>query len=334
MSSCPYLKSPLRQLTVLALGFATVLCSAAVAETKPERLWLAERYDSTRILVYFDTVRFNGTIPPEAQKITCPNEVGLFCPVKLPPSYVAGLQKKPGAEHFVLGEKYDLLIGNSVATVTLTTLVGYEGDEGTDNESFIGALGTIEQDQQDWLYGFKGYTVVRHHPDLLNSGERSGAETRTVYAGLLGGAVQFDIQAKIVELMNERMRSIPADAKIRGAESISPLFTVQQFRLADGSIRYYAQAGWNSDGGKPGLLISALGAWISPTPSLHVLAVESAGDFSLLPDLVNVIDLLDGKTAIVTSFSYEDGGSLDLYEYRDGLDLHSMPHLQSIGAGE
>ena len=74
----------------------------------------------------------------------------------------------------------------------------------------------------------------RRHQDLLNSGERSGAETQTVYAGLLGGAVRFDIQAKIVELMNERMRSIPADGKIRGAESISPLFTVQQFRLADG----------------------------------------------------------------------------------------------------
>ena len=81
-------------------------------------------------------------------------------------------------------------------------------------------------------------------------------------------------------------------------------------------------------------MISALAAWISPTPSLHVLAVESAGDLSLLPDLVNVVDLLDGKTAIVTSFSYDDGGSLDLYEYRDGLDLHSMPHLQSIAAGE
>ena len=77
-----------------------------------------------------------------------------------------------------------------------------------------------------------------------------------------------------------------------------------------------------------------LGRLDSPTPSLHVLAVESAGDLSLLPDLVNVVDLLDGKTAIVTSFSYDDGGSLDLYEYRDGLDLHSMPHLQSIAAGE
>jgi len=37
-----------------------------------------------RIVVYFDAVQFNGTVPPEAKKIPCPIQVGLFCPVELP----------------------------------------------------------------------------------------------------------------------------------------------------------------------------------------------------------------------------------------------------------
>src|SRR5438093_2839009 len=113
-------------LTILTLGITTLQSGAALAQSQPERFWLAGRYDGNRILVYFDAVKFNGTIPSEAEKIPCPVAVGLFCPVKLPASYIAQFQKGPNAEHFALGDKYDLIVDNSIATVTLTTLVGFE----------------------------------------------------------------------------------------------------------------------------------------------------------------------------------------------------------------
>ena len=90
------------QLAVLALGVTTVQCHAA-PQTQPERFWLAGRYDWNRIVAYFDTVQFRSTIPPEAEKIPCPVEVGLFCPVKLPASYIAQFQKGTDAERFRSG---------------------------------------------------------------------------------------------------------------------------------------------------------------------------------------------------------------------------------------
>jgi hypothetical protein len=147
-----HVKSFLAQLTFLAIGVLALHCRAAFAQTQPERFWLAGRYDWNRIVVYFDAVQFHGTIPSEAEKLPCPIEMGFFCPVKLPASYIAQFQNGPNAEHFVLGDKYDLILdGNSVVTVTLTTLVGAESDEGVGNDSFIGALATLDSSRQDWL---------------------------------------------------------------------------------------------------------------------------------------------------------------------------------------
>jgi hypothetical protein len=57
--------------------------------------------------------------------------VGFFCPVKLPASYIAHFQKAPNMEHFALGDKYDVVQdGSSILTVTVTTLIGFESDEG------------------------------------------------------------------------------------------------------------------------------------------------------------------------------------------------------------
>jgi hypothetical protein len=329
------LKSFLKQLTVLALGITTAQCHAALAQMQPERFWLAGRYDWNRIVVYFDTVQFGGTIPSEAEKIPCPVEVGLFCPVKLPASYIAQFQKGPDAERFALGDKYDLIVdGNSIATVTLTTLVGFESDEGVGNGSFIGALATSEKDKQDWLYFMKGYLVVRRHRELPGGGGKARQSIRTVFARLLDEPVRFDIQSKIVGLLTDRMKTMATDAKRHEAESVSPSFAVQQFRLADGSLRYYARAGWKSGKGPREKLIYGLAAWIAPLPTLHVQAVESRAGFEYLPDLLNVIDLGGGKTAIVFSEHGDDSGSLSLVEYHDGVDLSHMRTLQSIGAGE
>lgn len=114
----------------------------------------------------------------------------------------------------------------------------------------------------------------------------------------------------------------------------SPFDSTFKARLLDGSLRYYARAGWKSGKGTRAKLIYGLGAWVAPLPTLHALAVESASGFEYLPDLLNVIDLGGGNTAIVIGQHGDDSGSLSLVEYHDGVDLSHMRILQSIGAGE
>ena len=113
------------RLTILFLGVIAGRSSLLLAQTQPDRVWLAGRYDGNRLVVYFDAVQFNGRVPHDAEKLVCPMAVGFFCPVKLPASYIAQFQKGPNMEHFALGDKYDVVQdGSSILTVTVTTLSG------------------------------------------------------------------------------------------------------------------------------------------------------------------------------------------------------------------
>lgn len=226
---------PKRCAFTLAMGTVLLLSQSAIAQTQTERYWLAGRYDWNRIIVYFDAVQFNGTVPPEAKKIPCPIQVGLFCPVELPTSYIAQFQKTPNAEHFALGDKYDLILDSgSIVPVTLTTLVGFESDEGVGNNSFIGALATADKDKERWLYFMNGCRVVRRHREL-SAEERTQAKYRTVVAGLSNEPIEFDTQTRIVSLLKDALKSNATPIQARDAEHLSPLFAVQQFRLPDGS---------------------------------------------------------------------------------------------------
>jgi hypothetical protein len=118
-----------------------------------------------------------------------------------------------------------------------------------------------------------------------------------LYSHLFDEPVRFGIQSKIVGLLTDRMKTMATDASRHEAESVSPSFDVQQFRLADGRLRYYARAGWKSVKETGAKLIYGLGVWIAPLP--HTLTVESASGFEYLPDLLNVIDLGSVNTAIV-----------------------------------
>jgi hypothetical protein len=160
-------------------------------------------------------------------------------------------------EHFALGDKYDVVRdGNSILTVTVTTLVGFESDEGVGNDSFIGALVTLEKDKQDWLmYDTPGYLVVRRHRELPSGGGKDSKKIRTAFACLLNEPARFDIQNKIVGLLNGRMKVMATDAQRRDAQNVSPVFAVQQFRLSDGTRRYYARASWKSGKGSREKLI-------------------------------------------------------------------------------
>src|SRR5437867_281973 len=108
----------------LVLGVFVSHSVPAPTQTTPERFWLAGRYDGSRIIVYFGAVKFGGTVPKGAVKIAYPIADSFFTPVGLPPEYVGRFQKGPQAEHFSIGDRYDLLLGDGGTTpVTLTALV-------------------------------------------------------------------------------------------------------------------------------------------------------------------------------------------------------------------
>jgi hypothetical protein len=106
-----------------SLGLLTMLCAPIFAQEKPERFWLAGRYDGNRVVVYFNKVRFAGTMSSSARKIAPPVADAFFGPVELPASYIVGFQKTANAEHFAIGDRYDLMLGNGTITmIKLTTL--------------------------------------------------------------------------------------------------------------------------------------------------------------------------------------------------------------------
>ena len=129
------------------------------------------------------------------------------------------------------------------------------------------------------------------------------------------------------------------DAERREAGNVAPAFKVQPFQVADGSLRYYVRAEWKSGKEPKDTPTYVLGAWITPLPTPHILAVEKRtspyeGIENGLPDLLNVVDLGDGRTGIIVHISGLDSTQLRLAEYRDGANMRSMPAIQSIGSGE
>ena len=141
-----------------------------------ERYWIAGRYDAHRVIVYFDAVAFNDTLSSNSHQITPPVAKGFFGPVGIDQTYARRFQGAPGAERFSLGDKYDLLLGGDlVRTVTLTDLVGAETDEVAGNDSFLGALGSLNKD--DILLEDDYYVVRRHH----ESPNANGSEKRPLW---------------------------------------------------------------------------------------------------------------------------------------------------------
>lgn len=327
-------------LRVVGLLLAFVTCSApGFCQTQADRFWLAGRYDGNRVVVYFDAVKFEGTMASNARKIANPVAGAFFTPVELPASYIERFQKKPNAEHFAIGDRYDLLLGNgTIATIKLTTLVGCETDEEVGNDSFIGALGTVEKN--DALAFTKEYYAVRPHQEPKGGGAKPKTTADYLkYSGLRDQPVRFDIETRIAEVLNLRMKTEATDAERRTAGDVAPAFKVQPFQVADGSLRYYVRAAWKSGKEPKDTPTYLLAGWIMPLPTLHISAVEKRtspydGIESGLPDLRNVVDLGNGRTGIIVDITGLDSTELRLVEYRDGANLKGMPVLQSIGTGE
>jgi hypothetical protein len=308
-------------IVAFAATFASAIESGAPA---PERFWLASKFDGRRAVIYFDTLRFGNSFPATAEALY--PAAGFGIPSLLPEPYVARMQNRPGAVHFGIGDKYDIVVdGNLVRSATITKLVGWIGDEGVGNESYIGAIVNLDRPEiplsQDWF-------VARRHIEIPPGPHTSMSPP---HAQLLKEPVPFDIQTQIASIMKQRMRMM-ADPPVRAAaEKVAPAFTVQSFSLADGRIRYYVRCEWHVGKG------FLFGAWLAPQPALHIVGVErrtaSYGFETDLPNLLNVLDLGDGRTAIVLSSSGEDSEYLGLLEYHDG-GWHKMHQLQAMSAGE
>jgi hypothetical protein len=175
--------------------------------------------------------------------------------------------RKTDDEQFAVGGKYDLLFGGDRATagITLTALVGCETDEGVGNDSFLGALGSVEElaFSRDRNY----YVVRRHGDDGATVGDRKSTEFDQAPIGM-------DVQEEIAGLLDQRMKAEATDAEKRIAGDVAPQLEVQSFRLEDGSLRYYARASWKSGRETEGEHPFALGAWIAAAPRLRILAFE------------------------------------------------------------
>jgi hypothetical protein len=151
--------------------------------------------------------------------------------------------------------------------------------------------------------------------------------------------VRFDIQTQILDLLTQRMNATATEAERRAAQGVSPVFSVDSFRVADGTLRYYARAEWKWGKTEDQRSNFALAAWVVAEPKLSIVALQAAtspydGLDTVLPKLLNVVDLGGGRTGIILSISGEDSTSTRLLEYRDGIDFQHMRVLQTIEAGE
>ena len=314
------------------VALAAVLSSAHPARglsAPPGRIWIAGRYDQSRIVVYFATAHFHDANPPSARKVAPPKAEGFFDPVLLSRSDVERFRTDTATEHFAVGDRYDLVLDNGhVATVTLTSLVGFMSDEQVGNDSYVGALGTVSR--EDVRFFTKDYYVLRPHGPAQRD--------RAWRGGLASGAASPSVDSAIAQLVRARLS---ADTNVARSEGKALPFTFSGatvLTLADGSRRYYARAYFGSKVDGP---CTNVEAWAAPEQGrrgLRILATTAHGcryDMPKdLPELLNVVDLDDGRIALIVKWVGTDGRSLLLYEYRDGATLAEMRVLQSISAGE
>jgi hypothetical protein len=260
---------------------------------------------------------------------------GFSSPFELPPSYIARFQKRSGAEHFKIGDRYDLLTGTGEVAITLTTLIGTESDEAIGGDSFLGALATVK-DEADLLQS-RGYYAVRRHESDSSSVQR-GLEQHQL-AALFDGPVPLNMQTRIAALLTRRMKRDAPEAIGQEAVAAALAFQVQAFQLAGGRLRYYVRANWTPSArsnAAPGRAnaIYALNAWLTPPPSLHILVTEPSEEWPASPPILNVVDLGNGRTGIISHGWTGDGSVVGLWEYRDGVSFSKMRCLQCIDFGE
>jgi hypothetical protein len=66
-------KAIVLRLASLLFGLLAMRSAQTFGQNAPERFWLAGRYDGNRVVVYFDAVKFGGTLSSNARKIAHPS---------------------------------------------------------------------------------------------------------------------------------------------------------------------------------------------------------------------------------------------------------------------
>jgi hypothetical protein len=151
----------------------------------------------------------------------------------------------------------------------------------------------------------KDYYAVGNHQESQSDGTKSKTTSKYLKnAGLSDEPVRFDMETRIAEILNVRMKMEATDAERRIAGNTSSAFKVQPFQVTDGSLRYYVRAEWQSGKEPKGVPSYVLAAWVAAQSTLRILAVEKrtspyGGIASGLPDLLNVVDLGDDRTGIM-----------------------------------
>jgi len=316
-----------------ALG-SVIVVMALLAPLAPalaqadERFWLAGRYDRNHVIVYFEAVKLKHTLPRDSSAIIAPPIAeGFFSPVQVSPAYVDRF-RKPGMERFKIGDRYDLLLGDgSVATVTLTKLVGCETDEDVGNDSYIGALARIESADTTLLA--RKYFALRRLESFRIEPARAAASRLEMEIRPVDSA----FTARIAQVIQRALDTDTAyTLGVRRMSKLTPVSIdrVQSFALADGSARQFVKATFATGE------VCRVDAFVKPEPVARVLAhgMSYCLNNAAGAALVNVLDLGRGRTGLIFEGFTGDGHEVRLVEYVDGVSLHRLRILQCISAGE
>lgn len=313
------------------MALAVLSNAIPFAQATADRFWLAFRYDTSEVLIYFGAVKFGSTTVNGSVKIPAPIITHFpFPPIGLASGHVRRFQTARGAERFSIGDQYDLLLGNGrVSSVTLTRYVGFLSDEEVGNESYIGALARVPEADRPFLRGYQA--VTRHQDDLGASTAPAGASA-TPFAALAGtpadgrttARVVADVRARIGRVTTSQLRPMA----LRGPATLE---SIQQFRTVGGAVRFLVSVTF--DGCRA---VALLGE--SPTPAFAVdeYAYDRCdrAESGQPPRLVNVIDLGRTRTGLIVDQRGVAGLAISLVEYRDGRPLSKLPVLQLLAVGE
>jgi hypothetical protein len=218
----------------LVIGFLAEHGDSILSQGSAEQVWLAGRYDRTRVVVYFETAQFHGALRRSARHIDDPAAPEWFLPPEaLPNDSLTPFQEAKNVERFSIGDRYDLLLDKGhVATVTLTTLVVGESDEAVGNQSYMGALATVAS--KDLGFFTRNYYALRR-PEGTRPSSATSKGSPTVFASLRNEPIPATARQRIALLVREWVNR---SSRFKcGSMTVMGLFAMGPPKLSTGRSR-------------------------------------------------------------------------------------------------
>lgn len=289
---------------VARAGASAGLGRSPSQQGKPERFWIAARYDATQLVTYFEAVQF-GTLPTRDNQFVQPRTPDFFGPRPIAAAELERVRPRAG-EPFRIGDRYEVLTADgSVVSMILSSFVKFHSDEAVGNDSYIGALGRVAAADLPKLRG--NYFVVRH-PD-------SPAIIRGSRAGLTDGSLPPAVSSKLLGIVGGRR-----------------LIAAQAFTTAAGDARQLVIASVGT-----GQECRTRVSWLTGQPEFRVLGTEempSCGSPLYAGiRLRAAVDMGSVRTGLVLVLSGEGGHEVRLVEYVDGAKLADMRVWQTVRVG-